>query len=467
MFFNTVVAGIMRLESAVHFCEEIISGKLYSSQLVIKDGKLTEKADANIGTVDDTLTSDSKPLTMMPEIPKIVLSASQIAQTRVNRPPTMLSVGTQVYPSLLDNAAAALDQKSDEVGLGQQHPRRLPSNRNKSSLQVVSDSITDLGASTQHLPHGGSRSRRQSQRVRRKPVKLTHTDETCPKSTKHSSCKRICPDIQLAVDDTQYATSKSSGMAKIAGFDRSGLEETEVDKPAGDRFVAGESSDYGGGKFRCSLCGFSTNNVRKISAHNRDHQQSNNICYYCERRFASSGELSLHVEAEHSDRQAAGGLPFLCILCPSRFRTRTQLVAHLPKHSSTRPFICARCGASFKWRSTLHEHAATHTARKEHLCDVCGYATAHRGQLRSHRLVHTPGGTMRCHWPDCDFRATRRQNLKYHLLTHTQEKPHQCHICGQSFSLAKNLKRHMLSHVNTAAKHRLLTCLSSLTCSNA
>jgi hypothetical protein len=34
------------------------------------------------------------------------------------------------------------------------------------------------------------------------------------------------------------------------------------------------------------------------------------------------------------------------------------------------------------------------------------------------------------------------------MLTHTQEKPHQCEICGQSFSLVKNMKRHALLHTD-------------------
>lgn len=257
-----------------------------------------------------------------------------------------------------------------------------------------------------------------------------------------------CSDIQLSAadDDTENVASKNNITAKFDGSDLEGGKEKTVDVK-----LSAEDSESGG-KFQCSLCRFSTNNVRKISEHNREHQRANNICYYCERRFGSSAELCVHVDTDHADIKT-NNMPFVCSSCPSRFRTRTQLVAHLPKHSSTRPFICARCGASFKWRNTLHDHAATHTSRKEHLCDICGYATAHRSQLRSHRLVHT-GGTFCCSWQGCDFRATRMQNLKYHLLTHTQEKPHQCDVCGQSFSLAKNLKRHMLSHVNTAMKHK-------------
>jgi len=427
---------------------------------VIKDGKLIEKADAKVGAAaDDTLTKDLKSVVPSSETPKVVLSSSQTPQTKLVRPPTLVSVGTQVYAALLDNAANVLDkgnqQQTELVGLELHSHEKLCDDRSKLNL-FVSEHRTD-GAATElkaPLPNDANNKphRRQSQRARRKSVKLADTAENCLNSKKRITSEAVCQlssfsDIQQAADVAENIADKNytaTGTVKFDGFERAKKKTVNTKSSA-------EESGLGG-KFQCSCCRFSTNNVRKISEHNREHQRANNVCYYCERRFGSSAELSIHVDADHADIKT-NNMPFVCSSCPARFRTRAQLVSHLPKHSSSRPFICARCGASFKWRNALHDHAVTHTSRKEHLCDICGYATAHRGQLRSHRLVHT-GGTMRCSWPGCDFQATRMQNLKYHLLTHTQEKPHQCEVCGQSFSLAKNLKRHMLSHVKSAAKHK-------------
>lgn len=442
----------MRLESAVHFCEEILSGKLYSNQLIIKDGKLIQKADAKISTVDDTLAKDSSPVTLMPEKRKVVLSAAQTPQTKPVRPPTLVSVGTQVYASLLDSGLRKGSQQHTS-GLGLQNPENLQTG-NKSKLhQIIAGNRTDSEVPVVSKPNAVnniSTLGQQSLKVRRKTCKLIGTAVTYSKGKKRLQSEVTCQtetrsDVSVAADDAESAMDTNSTVTVDCG-----ALGTAKDKSLDRRPSETESGDAGG-KFQCSLCRFSTNNVRKISEHNREHQRANNVCYYCERRFASPAELSLHVDADHSD-VTTSRTPFVCSSCPAQFRTRTQLVAHLPKHSPTRPFICARCGASFKWRNALHDHAATHTSRKEHLCDICGYATAHRSQLRSHRLVHT-GGTMRCTWQGCDFRATRMQNLKYHVLTHTQEKPHQCDVCGQSFSLAKNLKRHMMSHVRSAAKH--------------
>jgi len=452
-----VVAGIMRLESAAHFCEQILSGKLYSNQLIIKDGKLIQKADAEVSTINDTLTKDSNPVTLMSEKPKVVLSASPMPQTKQVRPPSLVSVGTQVYASLLDSAATGIrkdsQQNTDIVGLGLQNPQNFRCYRSKLH-QTVSGNRTHSDINKTSLLSDVSSPHQQSLRVRRKPCKLIGTAESYSKSMKCLPSKVIrqtatCSDVTFAAADEEAMKDRNITLTGTVTVDSDSLKL--LNEKSVDRRLSADDLDSGG-KFQCSLCGFSTNNVRKISEHNREHQRANNICYYCEQRFGSSAELSVHVEVDHFNVKTSR-TPFVCSSCPAQFRTRAQLMAHLPKHSSTRPFICAKCGASFKWRTALHDHAATHTSRKEHLCDICGYATAHRSQLRSHRLVHT-GGTMCCSWQGCDFRATRMQNLKYHLLTHTQEKPYQCEICGQSFSLAKNLKRHMLSHIKTAAKHR-------------
>ena len=382
MRFVAVSAGIMRLESAVHFCDEVLSGKLYSNQLVIKDGRLIEKADAKVSTVDDALARDARPVVLTSDTPKVVLSPSQVPQGKLLRPPTLVSVGSQVYPSLIDNAAKLRKcsrQKSGAAQLG------LQVCNDGSELRDISEPRTGVAVVVKpELPDDAGRSRRQSQRARRKPGKLVGTDGICLNRKKCSTAGVLCEITECSgVHLTAgYVTDVASGNCVVAsntGFDDD-RSEGGKEKAANARRKSVDVVDSAGGKFQCSVCAFSTNNVRKISAHNREHGRANNVCYYCERRFESSGELSRHADDAHADDIRTNATPFVCSSCPARFRTRTQLVAHLPKHSSSRPFICARCGASFKWRNTLYNHAATHTARKEHLCDICGYATAHRGQ---------------------------------------------------------------------------------------
>ena len=55
---------------------------------------------------------------------------------------------------------------------------------------------------------------------------------------------------------------------------------------------------------------------------------------------------------------------------------------------------------------------------------------------------------------DCNFETVRKQNLVQHQLTHSKEKPHQCEVCGKSFSLVKNMRRHSQQHDKNALKYQ-------------
>ncbi|XP_069113996.1 GDNF-inducible zinc finger protein 1-like [Argopecten irradians] len=208
-------------------------------------------------------------------------------------------------------------------------------------------------------------------------------------------------------------------------------------------------------KYKCDKCDFSTPRLKVLTNHRRNHLHEDNKCSFCDFQADDKEILQVHLE-KHS-----GQYPYFCQYCETKFKTKTQLNIHLPKHLDNKPFVCTECNAGFKWKHALKNHMITHSQTKDHLCDICGFTTAHKSQLKAHRLIHT-GNTYKCEVPGCTFQATKRQNLKYHMLTHTHEKPHQCEICGQSFSLVKNMKRHMLLHTNTR-QYKCKMCIFSTT----
>jgi hypothetical protein len=214
-------------------------------------------------------------------------------------------------------------------------------------------------------------------------------------------------------------------------------------------------SIHAGGKYSCEHCSFSTAKLKELSIHQREHQHEQNMCSFCDHRAETYEALQIHLSRHE------GPFPHFCEFCDKRFKTQTQLKFHIPKHSDEKPFVCDVCAMGFKWKHALKSHMIVHSAEKNHLCDVCGYATAHKSQLKAHRLIHT-GDTFKCNFPGCKFQAIKKQNLKYHQLTHTREKPHQCEICGQSFSLVKNLRRHMMLH-STYKPHQCEQCTFSTT----
>ncbi|KAK0045855.1 zinc finger protein 652 [Biomphalaria pfeifferi] len=194
--------------------------------------------------------------------------------------------------------------------------------------------------------------------------------------------------------------------------------------------------------FVCEKCDFKTTKSREFTAHKQKHMNEELICSFCEHQSETMEDFLEHAKKHEGD------FPYFCPECDSKFKTKNQLIAHKPKHQLEKPFVCAICKSGFKWKHALKNHMITHSATKDHLCDVCGYATAHKSQLKAHKLIHT-GHMFKCPVQGCPFEATKRQNLKYHMVTHTHEKPHQCEVCGQSFSLIKNMRRHMLLHTDS------------------
>lgn len=191
--------------------------------------------------------------------------------------------------------------------------------------------------------------------------------------------------------------------------------------------------------YKCERCDFTTDQYKYLQVHFRGHLKVINICRFCDYEAENLESLLEHQKIHKPP------LRYHCPFCDNKYKTRAQLNVHLPKHLDVKPFVCEVCQMGFKWKHALKMHMTTHSSSKDHLCDVCGFRTAYRSQLKAHRLIHT-GETFKCEFPNCKFQCIKKQSLKYHRLTHTQEKPHQCEICGQSFSLVKNLKRHALLH---------------------
>lgn len=196
-------------------------------------------------------------------------------------------------------------------------------------------------------------------------------------------------------------------------------------------------------QYLCELCKCSFMNKKEFNEHNQEHMNAERKCSYCGLVFndedVTDEEFQQHVNSHK------GSSPFFCTFCYKRFNTRARLHLHMPKHSKMKPFSCELCQAAFKWKHALKSHMMVHKTSKDYLCDICGFSTSHKAELKAHRLIHT-GDTFKCPHTNCDYQSTKKSNLKFHMLTHTGEKPHQCELCGQSFSLLKNMRRHMLLH---------------------
>lgn len=249
-------------------------------------------------------------------------------------------------------------------------------------------------------------------------------------------------------EDKEIRSNKQASKLKEEEF----LDDEDADPSYSEKHKREKSPVK---RYTCDQCAFSTSKLTEFNSHHGTHVDAKKKGSFCVvTSDIAADEFAAHLQGH------TGFAGFCCNFCSMKFNTKAKLVQHLPKHSKVKPYVCHICNAGFKWKHSLKAHMITHKDSKDYLCDTCGFATAHKAQLKSHRLIHT-GETFKCPEQGCNYQATKRTNLKFHMITHTREKPHQCEVCGTSFSLVKNLKRHMLLH----ATDRRFKCEHCVFCS--
>ncbi|XP_076973909.1 zinc finger protein 705A-like isoform X2 [Tamandua tetradactyla] len=86
----------------------------------------------------------------------------------------------------------------------------------------------------------------------------------------------------------------------------------------------------------------------------------------------------------------------------------------------------------------------SHTDVKPHECILCGKTFSQYSYLRKHVRIHTGEKPYECNI--CGKAFSQYSHVRQHERTHTGEKPYQCNSCGKAFSDCSTLRNHERTH---------------------
>ena len=206
-------------------------------------------------------------------------------------------------------------------------------------------------------------------------------------------------------------------------------------------------------KYKCTECGKGFQNNQGLKVHRQSHsaqKPSEGLmlysCSQCDKRFPNPYRLNSHMNV-HSSK-------FKCSDCEKCFRSFRELSLHTRNHSGEKPFECTVCGKRFPRAASLVVHSRIHSGDKPYKCLVCNRPFIQYAHLYGHMRVHMeerPKVDKLYKCSMCDESFTQSGNLRIHeRRIHSSMRPYDCHHCGKTFKISKDLKHHL--HIHSDAK---------------
>lgn len=195
--------------------------------------------------------------------------------------------------------------------------------------------------------------------------------------------------------------------------------------------------------FVCSECDIVIDNLDEFKAHNLGFHDLM-TCDLCQETYQSKTELEVHMNTGHQ---------YQCQQCGLRMDSEPELTSHIGKYHNT--YVCKECGISCQGLEKLRVHKQKHISKSQ--CPKCGKAYTTKEFYQRHvklcledRLDPHPIRTEIVKTFFCELCGKGYSTLGglrvHRRFIHGNAKPHECDVCGKTFTAPSYLKTHMIKH---------------------
>lgn len=245
-----------------------------------------------------------------------------------------------------------------------------------------------------------------------------------------------------------------------------------------DKYLFGETSSQEKAKQSrtCELCGKDFDFKSKLNRHLNSVHLNNRPypCVVCPKKFRTKSDYAIHKLYVHDleGRKLFGcgscGLSFMtqtqrerhekcvhlrqnattCKICHKSFSSKTYLKYHQKAvHQKLKELPCAICKVSFKWAFQLMDHAnSAHNPCEAKAKVVC--ESCDNGLVAHMKNGHLKLKPFTC--KVCQKSFSYKLDLIGHMTIHTGEKTFTCEFCGKVFARNLYLSRHIKAVHNQA-----------------